>query len=612
MNFFITRSYRIRYVVPNLSCNATNHVFKIHDLKEGEVGFPMDGQSLSRLMHKRGINIRYLGKLAAMTDEQDARLRALRALAIQEMIARAFKHLADGYLQKLPMAFATTCLAHLLNCLLGTGLNKTPKAYLDEDLQDLYKDADYSFVEVNPESLKSSIETQVQLRYRHVLVSTWTDDIKQLQLLRSIALKLGLQLTAKEYHFTAETYVPNAEPKPSTNGNVIHPETNGHGHTSTSGKKKKKTGGRTSPTNANGSDVPSQPLTFVAEDIANLVPIIKDACPKSVLAEEALEAGKISMMQNQKEIGQELLLESLTLHEQIYGILHPEVARVYHQLAMLYYQLDEKNAAIELAHKAVIISERTLGIDSSETILAYLNLALFEHGNRNTTVAVSCVKHALELWKIIYGSKHPDSITTLNNAAVMLQHLQLYQESRRWFEKSLTISEEVSGKSSVNTATLLFQLAQALVLDQDHKGAVNRMREAYSIFLSKLGPEDPNTKESEKWLEQLTQNAVSMAKHAKDVQARRVRRVMFNPRVTTLGPRPQPQVGQSTADMVNGHGTHDRIRAFDSRSIDELMRFIEGGGDISKSQNSKKRTSRGNPRRHGGGRPATAAASAVS
>jgi protein TIF31 len=469
------------------------------------------------------------------------------------MIARAFKHVANIYLRDLPMAFATSCLAHLLNCLLGTGLNNAPKPYLDEDLQDFYKDADYSFARVTPQSLRPAIKAQVQLRYRHSLEDDWTQDIKHLQLLRSIALKLGLQLIAKDYHFTAETYVPNGESKVTTNGSTAHAETNGHAPGVTNGKKKKKNGGRNSPSHSNDLDMPGQPQTFSADDIANLVPIVKDACPKSVLAEEALEAGKISMMQNQKEIGQELLLESLTLHEQIYGILHPEVARVYHQLAMLYYQLDEKNAAIELAHKAVIISERTLGIDSSETILAYLNLALFEHHNSNTDVAISCVRHALELWKIIYGPKHPDSITTLNNAAVMLQNLKLYTESRQWFEMSLSISEEVSGKSSVNTATLLFQLAQALVLDQDHKGAVNRMREAYSIFLSKLGAEDPNTKESEKWLEQLTQNAVSMAKHAKDVQARRVRRVMFNPRVSTMGARPQPQVGQSTADMVNGH-----------------------------------------------------------
>lgn len=571
----------------------------IHDLKEGDVGFPLDGDSLSRLMHRRGINIRYLGKLATLSDKQDARLRALRALAVQEMMARAFKHIANKYLKNLPMAFAPDCLSHFLNCLLGVGLNNSPKSHIDENIQDLYREADYSFLKVTPQSLRSDVESQIRLRYRYTLEDGWIDNIKHLQLLRSIALKLGLQLSAKEYSFTAENLATNGEVKAMTNGDVAHAETNGHANGNIGSKKKKKHGGRTSPPALQHSEPSKERLTFTPGDLVNLLPVIKGACPKSVLAEEALEAGKISMMQNQKDMGQELLLESLTLHEQIYGILHPEIARVYHQLAMLYYQLDEKNAAIELAHKAVIISERTLGIDSSETILSYLNLALFEHGNRNTSAALSCVRHALELWKVIYGSNHPDSITTLNNAAVMLQQLQLYQESRQWFEMSLAISEEVSGKQSVNTATLLFQLAQALVLDQDHKGAVHRMREAYSIFLAKLGPEDPNTKESEKWLEQLTQNAVSMAKHAKDVQARRVRRVLFNPKVTTMGARPQPQVGQSTAELVNGHDSGSR--AFDSRSIDELMRFIEGGADHSKSSATKKRATRGNPRHRGRG-----------
>ena len=560
----------------------------------------MDGQSLSRLMHRRGINIRYLGRLATFAEGHNTRLRALKDLAVQEMIARAFKHLANRYMKNLPMAFATECLAHLLNCLLGTRLNEAPKARVDEDLQYFFKDADYSFTSVSPESLRSDIEAQVQLRYRTSLKENWTRDIRHLQLLRSIALKLGLQLIAREYNFAAASEVQNDLSKPLTNGDGPHSEMNGHIHSNTNGKKKRKNCGQNSPTVSSGLDSPHQQLTFSAEDIANMLPVIKDSCTKSILAEEALEAGKISMVQNQKEIGQELLLESLTLHEQIYGILHPEVARVHHQLAMLYHQLDEKDAAIELAHKAVIISERTLGIDSNETILSYLNLALFEHGNRNTTVALSCVRHALELWKIIYGPNHPDSITTLNNAAVMLQQLQHYHESRQWFEMALKTSEEVSGKTSVNTATLHFQLAQALVLDQDHKGAVHRMREAYSIFLAKLGPDDANTKESEKWLEQLTQNAVSMAKHAKDVQNRRIRRVLFNPRVTSLGARPQPQVGQSTAEMVNGRDARG-ARGLDSRSIDELMKFIEGGGDMSKATPSKKRSTRGNPKRRGGG-----------
>ncbi|KAL9603250.1 MAG: hypothetical protein Q9219_001271 [cf. Caloplaca sp. 3 TL-2023] len=567
----------------------------IHDLKEGEVGFPMDGQSLSRLMHKRGINMRYLGKLASLSESSSPRLQALKALAEQEMIARAFKHTTNHYLKDLPLAMATSCIAHLLNCLLGSEVNSFPKAQVDEDIQYLYRDSEFSFAKVTPQSLQAEIETQTQMRYRYTFEGSWPSTIRSTQLLREIALKLGLQLIAKDYQYTSAIESRLENTNHITNDMTIQPMVNGYSTNGVGSKKKKKrSGGESSPSSANTPSTLESASTFVADDIVNIVPVVKDASPRSVLAEEALEAGRISMYQNQKELGQELLLESLSLHEQIYGILHPEVARVYHQLAMLYHNIDEKDAAVELAHKAVVISERTIGIDSDETILSYLNLSLFEHANHNTAVALACMRHALELWKIIYGPNHPDCITTFNNAAVMLQHSNLFHESRVWFEHSHTISEQMSGRDSVNTATLAFQLAQALALDQDHKGAVNRMREAYSIFHHKLGAEDRNTKEADSWLNQLTVNAVSIAKHAKDVQAQKIRRALFTPRVT-LRTQPQAPVGRSSIEGMNGQHSHGS-GGLDDRSIDELMKYIESSGDATKKTPTKKRKSTRNRR----------------
>ncbi|KAI5285367.1 Intracellular distribution of mitochondria, partial [Ascosphaera acerosa] len=289
----------------------------------------------------------------------------------------------------------------------------------------------------------------------------------------------------------------------------------------------------------------------------------------------------------------------------IYGILHPEVAKLYHQLSMLYYQADEKEAAVELARKAVIVAERTLGVDSSDTILSYLNLSLFEHAMGNTNAALVYIKHALELWKVVYGASHPDSITTMNNAAVMLQHLKKYSDSRKWFELSLGVCESLFGRQSVNTATILFQLAQALALDQDSKEAVKKMRDAYNIFLSELGAEDRNTKEAETWLEQLTQNAVSIAKHAKDIQARRLRRTALSARAGNAAAgagaattRLQPQVGQSAAGAAANGSVNGSKPALDARSVDELLKFIEGDASGAARSKQKKRTT-ANPKLRG-------------
>src|SRR5690606_23007468 len=71
----------------------------IDDLKEGDVGSPMDGYSLVRLMHKRGINVRYLGLIAEKAAEHGSKLESIRAIAVQEMIARSVKHVLGPILR---------------------------------------------------------------------------------------------------------------------------------------------------------------------------------------------------------------------------------------------------------------------------------------------------------------------------------------------------------------------------------------------------------------------------------------------------------------------------------------------------------------------------------
>jgi protein TIF31 len=568
----------------------------LRDLVESDVGFPMDGESLSRALHKRGINMRYIGNIAGRCE--DPRLACLRSVCVQAMITRAFKHVASAYLRQIPFLLASACASHLLNCLLGSRLNVNPSAEVDESLRAVYSEGELAFEKVTAESLKAQVEQQVFARFRYRLPVTWMDDMKRPQMLREVSLCLGLQVQARTYVFEEPKVAPPVEA--ATNG---HSDVHDNGEApanGSGGKKKKKKARDNSPSSAStGSSSP--PSTFSPDDVVNLVPVVKHSGPRSSLAAEAQEAGRISLLQNQKKLGQELLVESLSLHEQIYGIVHPEVARAYNALSMIWFQMDEKEVAVELAKKAVIVSERTIGIDSAETLLNYLNLSLFVHQAGDSKGALVYARHALELWKIIYGPDHPDSITTINNAAVMLQHVKAYHDSRLWFEESLRICENVFGKQSVNAATLLFQLAQALALDQEPKAAVQRMRESYNIFLAELGPTDKNTKEAETWLEQLTQNAVSIAKQDKLLASRRLR--VGGSVGGRLAAQARTSSPASTASKTSAStAVADNTPKVDSRSIDELIRYIEGG------ESAKKPKARGNPKRRGNGAKAGAAA----
>ena len=575
----------------------------VNDVKSSDLPFPTDGHSLTRMLHKRGVNMRYLSNIIALCE--GTRLERLRELCLQEVISRSFKHASAKYLRHLPLPLTSACISHLLNCLLGSAFNSKPTADIDESLKALYPEADLAFASVTPESLRQEIEGEALRRFKVTLGQDWHAKIKHLQLLREVSLKLGLQLQSKNFQFSqSEPAAPtnekaNGKANGKTNGATPH-GANGQTNGESKSSKKKKKARDSSPSSVTSST--GVPHTFTADDIVNIVPVIKDSAPKSAISEEALEGGRHSIIQNNRKIGMELLLESLTLHEQIYGILHPEVARAYSTLSQIYNQLDEKEAAVDLARKAVIVAERTIGVDSAETLLYYLNLSLFLHGTGDSKTALAYVKRSLDLWKVIYGADHPDSITTLNNAAVMLQHMQAYHESRTWFEEALGVCGRVMGAQSLSSASLLFQLSQALALDGEPKAAMARMRECYTIFLRELGPENNNTKEAETWLEQLTQNAVAIARRDKDAQARRLRAgIRFPPRNVALGANNNSsgsRAGASSAGSGSAASAAARGTAGsgpDSRSIDDLIKFIEGSGAQKKST-AKKRPGRPGPK----------------
>jgi protein TIF31 len=139
------------------------------------------------------------------------------------------------------------------------------------------------------------------------------------------------------------------------------------------------------------------------------------------------------------------------------------------------------------------------------------------------------------------------------------------------------------------------------------------MRESFTIFRTALGPDDKNTKEAEHWLEQLTHNAVSIAKQAKDLQARRARAgYKFASRGVSVGASAATGgvAGGVAAGSAELAGKPNPPPSMDGKTIDELVRYIEGTDKKKKTTGGaggKKRGGKANPKRRGG---AAASASA--
>ncbi|KAI8971247.1 clustered mitochondria-domain-containing protein [Pilobolus umbonatus] len=523
---------------------------------------PLDGAALTSAMHRRGINMRYLGRLAELIAlSKDKRIEHVHELAVREMIVRVCKRLLRNLLSQCSLEESSLCISHFLNCLLGESFNPKPSPVLPADTNR----NDFEWSRLTPAILKSTIEEQVLLRFRYKLENNAIENLKFIPTLREICIRTGIQINARDYRinaYTTEELAVFAAEDAAIQANADRKKKESSQHNR--GKKSKKH-------NADDIKRPTRRMTtFIPEDIFNIMPTIKQASSRSVFAEETFEAGKMSIAQGHKQLGLELLLESLALHEQTYGFLHPETSKCYATLAMIYHHSEDRESALDLQRKAVISAERTCGIDHSETIHHYLNLGLFEHSAGRSKLALRYVQHALYYWDLLFGPGHPDSATADNNAGVMLQSLRDYPISTKFFERACATQENVLGKDHVITATGYHVLAKAYTLEGNFPKALAAERIAYGVFDKKLGPEDSRTKDSDMWLKELTTNAVLIAQKAREEQTSTIQPA---PAVSNVGiPSKAPEVVQGELP------------------IEQVMKFINGDATSSNARKGKKKS----------------------
>ena len=79
---------------------------------------PMDGAGLTEALHARGINVRYLGRVALALRPHPT-LAYLHAIALAELVLRAAKHMYTTYLQ-VPLPLHTCYSSLLINNIKNT------------------------------------------------------------------------------------------------------------------------------------------------------------------------------------------------------------------------------------------------------------------------------------------------------------------------------------------------------------------------------------------------------------------------------------------------------------------------------------------------------------
>ncbi|KAK6191420.1 hypothetical protein SNE40_003114 [Patella caerulea] len=443
---------------------------------------PIDGSTLTEAMHNRGINVRYLGKVAEMFAKYNS-VSYVYSIAVGELICRSAKHIYKTYMQGVDMVNLSSAISHFLNCLIGSYPNPTAQISAEEIQnrkarrkkkynQRVVVHADNTeWLNESPKSLWKKIVDEIEDYYGYTLecdsIECCVDkyDLQRVSVLRAFCRTVGIQILLREYDL-----------------------------------------------NVNSKQI------FNEEDIINVSPIVKHMHPKVATdAYHFFTSGQTKIQQGLLREGYELITEAWNLLNNVYIALHPEIAACLRLLARLNYIMGDYGEALSYQQKAVIMSERVHGIDHPNTITEYAHLALYSFANNHISNALRLMYRARYLALLCHGENHPEVALIDSNIGLILHALEEYELSLRFLEKALKLNIRYFGSKSLKAAMSYHLVARTYSCQGNFRAALQSEKEAFSIYKQSLGDDHDRTKESSECLKHLTQQAVVFQKKMNEI-----------------------------------------------------------------------------------------------
>ncbi|XP_056119446.1 clustered mitochondria protein homolog isoform X1 [Rhinichthys klamathensis goyatoka] len=443
---------------------------------------PMDGATMIEALHQRGINIRYLGTVLEFVDNMPAKaqLEHIYRIGISELITRCAKHIFKTYLQGVELSALSAAVSHFLNCLLSSFPESVAHLPADE-LVSRRKSRkrrnrvpgggdNTTWASLTPSELWKNITSEAQSYYHFNLQCESVDqavekyNLQKITLLRETSIKTGIQILIKEYNF-------DSRHKPA----------------------------------------------FTEEDILNIFPVVKHVNPKASDAFHFFQSGQAKVQQGFLKEGCELINEALNLFNNVYGAMHVEICACLRLLARLNYIMGDHPEALSNQQKAVLMSERALGIEHPNTIQEYMHLALYCFANGQLSTALKLLYRARYLMLVVCGEDHPEMALLDSNIGLVLHGVMEYDLSLRFLENALAINSKYHGTRSLKVALSHHLVARVYESKAEFRSALQHEKEGYTIYKNQVGEGHEKTKESSEYLKYLTQQAVALQRTMNEI-----------------------------------------------------------------------------------------------
>ena len=201
--------------------------------------------------------------------------------------------------------------------------------------------------------------------------------------------------------------------------------------------------------------------------------------------------------QNQRRAGKydqarELGEKSLSIREKWLGKEHLELAAPLTNIALIYKDLADFEAAEKSHLRALAIREKALGPDHTSVSTSLNNLALLykEMGNLDKTEQLQ--RRALAIFEKVLAPDHPNVGFMLGNLAEVARMKGDLAHAEMLNRRAIEILEKAFGPSSREVAISVNNLANTYKEKGDYEEAEPLYRRALAILESSMGPNHPN------------------------------------------------------------------------------------------------------------------------
>lgn len=283
--------------------------------------------------------------------------------------------------------------------------------------------------------------------------------LQRITLLREIAIKTGFQILLREYHFDS-----------------------------------------------------ADKTVFTEDDILNIFPVVKHISPRSSDALYLLRCGQSRVQQGCLKEGCELINQALGLFTNVYGALHQDVCICLRLLGRIHYILGDYAEALSHQQRAVLISERVLGLEHPNTIQEYKHLGLYCFAGGQSVTALRLLYRARYLMLLVCGDDHPEMALLDSKIGLVLHSMMACDLSLKFLEDALVLTSKYQGPSSLKLAQSHHLLAKVHESKGDFRAALTHEKEHYGIYRKQVGETHEKTQESSEYLKHLTHQAVILQK----------------------------------------------------------------------------------------------------